>query len=152
MSSRSPGVNDNLDTSPCTVLAPTSAQPNLLEKDHTFLTPTAEIDDNAGLDVSSEYKPTPESESTDLSLSSKELGSDTFILDIGEIYSKVKSPANFNTTMQSLTSTQKYELITKHKVPHKSYVFPTQYLGGCNCIAYALTGFQSTHGWCTVRE
>ena len=82
LSSGSPGANDNLDTSPCTVLAPTSPQPNLLEKDDTFLTLTAEIDDNAGLDVTSEYKPISESELTDLPLSSKELGSDTSILDI----------------------------------------------------------------------
>ena len=59
----------------------TYPQPNLLEKDDTFLTPTAEIDDNAGLDVTSEYKPTSEPELTDLPLSSKELGSDTSILD-----------------------------------------------------------------------
>lgn len=43
---------------------------------------TAEIDDNAGLDVISEYKPTSESELTDLPLSGKELGSDTSILNI----------------------------------------------------------------------
>ena len=126
------------------------SQPNLLVKDDTFLTLTAEIDDNAGLDVTSEYKPTSESELTNFPLSSKEHGSDTSILDIGEIYSKVKSPAEFNTTMQSLTTAQKYELITKHKVPHKSYVFPTQYLGGCN--RSFRPNWLSEHPWMVYSE
>ena len=54
------------------------------------------------------------------------------VLNIGEIYSKAKTPAEFNATMQSLTAAQKYKLMTKHKVPHKNHIFPTQYLGSCN--------------------
>ena len=34
--------------------------------------------------------------------------------------------------MQTLTAAQKYNLLKYHKEPHKDYVFPTQYLGGCN--------------------
>ena len=92
-----------------------------------------EVDDSNELDISSEHEPT--SELTDLPHSSKELGPDATtqsILDISKYYSKVNSPAEFNATMLSLTTAQKYELMTKHKVPHKSHAFPTQYLGGCN--------------------
>jgi len=92
-----------------------------------------EVDDSNELDVSPEHELT--SGLTDLPHSSKELGPDTTtqsILDIGEYYSKVNSPAEFNATMLSLTTAQKYELMTKHKVPHKSHTFPTQHLGGCN--------------------
>jgi len=53
-------------------------------------------------------------------------------LDIGTIHSNSKSPADFATTMHSLRVTEKYELLTNHKVPSKDYTFPTQHLGGCN--------------------
>jgi len=54
------------------------------------------------------------------------------ILDVGEIYASITSPAEFINTMQSLTAAQKYALLTKHKVPSKTHVFPSQYLGGSN--------------------
>ena len=86
-----------------------------------MVSPTGQVevvDDSNELDISSEHEPT--SELTDLPHSSKELGPDATtqsMLDIGEYYSNVNSPAEFNATMLSLT-TQKYELMTKHKVPH----------------------------------
>jgi len=54
------------------------------------------------------------------------------ILDVGEIYASASSLAEFTKAMQSLTAAQKYALLTKHKVPFKTHVFPSQYLGGCN--------------------
>ena len=102
----------------------------------TSTSPTGqvEVDDNNMLDVSPTHVPT--SGNTDFPHSSKELGPDTnatqSILDIGEYYSTANSPEEFNAQMQSLTSAQKYELMTKHKVPHEGYAFPTQHLGGCN--------------------
>ena len=151
LSPGSPDENDSLDTSTCTVTAPTSPQYNLLEKDDTFLTSTVQTFDNAELDASSEHEPT--SELTDLPHSCKELGSNSStqsILDIGEIFSKVNSPTEFTTTMQSLTTAQKYELMTKHKVPHKSHVIPTQYLGGCN--RSFRPGWLSEHPWMVYSE
>jgi len=50
------------------------------------------------------------------------------ILDAGEVYASATSPAEFIKTMQSLTAAQKYVLLTKHKVPSKTHVFPSQYL------------------------
>ena len=102
------------------------------EKDESFLTLNAQDDDNAELDASSDHEPTSE-----LPHSSQQVGSDIstsprLVLDIGEIYSEAKIPAEFNATILSLTAAQKYELMTKHKVPHKNHIFPTQYLGGCN--------------------
>ena len=94
--------------------------------------------DDVNLDASSEHSVVePTSELTDLPdmCSTKELVSDTSaqsILDIGEIYCKANSPAKFTTAIQSLTTAQKYELLTRHKVPHKSYIFPTHFVGGCN--------------------
>ena len=45
------------------------------------------------------------SNSTDLPQSSKENSSPQLISDVGEIYVNAKSPADFTTAMQSLTST-----------------------------------------------
>ena len=87
---------------------------------------------------------------TDLLQSSKENCSAQSLSDVGEIYAKVKSPADFTTAMQSLTAAQKYELLTKHKVPHKDHVFPTQYLGGCN-RNFRLT-WLSEHPWMIYSE
>ena len=109
------------------------ASSSSIEKDESFLTSTAQ-DNDAELDVSSDHEPTSElphssqqgAGSSDISTSSQ------LVLDIGEIYSEAKTPAEFNATMQSLTAAQKYKLMTKHKVPHKNHIFPTQYLGGCN--------------------
>jgi len=70
------------------------------------------------------------------------------ILDIGEYFSKVSSPAEFNATMLSLTTAQKYELLTKHKVPHKSHAFPMAVV----TVVSDLTGLQSTPGWCIVKK
>ena len=90
------------------------------------------------------------SNTTDLPQSSKENCSAQSLSDVGEIYAKVKSPADFTTAMQSLTAAQKYELLTKHKVPHKDHVFPTQYLGGCN-RSFRLT-WLSEHPWMIYSE
>ena len=53
-------------------------------------------------------------------------------MDVGTIYSKTESPADFSTTMHSLTVVEKYGLLTNHKLPSKDHTFSTQYLGGCN--------------------
>ena len=91
------------------------------------------------------------SNTTDLPQSGKEKSCSVQSLsDVGEIYTKVKSPADFNTAMQSLAPAQKYELLTKHKVPHKDHVFPTQYLGGCN-HSFPLTWLYE-HPWMIYSE
>ena len=90
------------------------------------------------------------SNSTDLPQSSKENSSPQIISDVGEIYVNAKSPVDFTTAMQSLTPTQKYDLLTKHKVSHKDHVFLTQYLGGCN-RSFQLT-WLSEHPWMIFSE
>ena len=52
--------------------------------------------------------------------------------DIGDIFVRAKSSADFCSTVHSLTITQKYKLLKNHRKPGSNHVFPTQYLGGCN--------------------
>ena len=40
-------------------------------------------------------------------------------LDVGTVYAKSESPADFVTAIHSLTVAEKYELLTNHRVPHK---------------------------------
>ena len=104
----SPGSDDDniLDTSTWTATASASLQNPLLENDDTFVTLNPQVDD-VNLDASTEHSVVePTSELTDLPdmCSTKELVSDTSgksILDIGEIYCKANSPAEFTTAMQS---------------------------------------------------
>lgn len=53
-------------------------------------------------------------------------------MDVGTVYAKSESPADFITAMQSLTMVEKYKLLTNHKVPRNDHIFPTQFLSGCN--------------------
>ena len=71
-------------------------------------------------------------------------------LDVGTIYAKAKSPADFSAAMHSLTVAEKYQLLTNHKVPHKDHTFPTQYLGGCN-RSFRPAWF-SEHQWMVYSE
>ena len=52
--------------------------------------------------------------------------------DIGDIFVRAKSSADFCISVRGLTIAQKYELMKNHRKPGTNHVFPTQYLGGCN--------------------
>ena len=54
----------------------------------------------------------------------------TGVVDIGDIYQSC--PSDFFAAMNSLTSSQKYNLLTNHRKPHEHHQFPTTYIGGCN--------------------
>ena len=53
-------------------------------------------------------------------------------VDIGEIFSRSKTPKEFSEAMKTLTLSQKYDLLTSPREQHKEQVFSTQYLAGCN--------------------
>ena len=151
--SLSPQSYNTLDTS---TSSDSLQDPLLEENEDIFVTTNPEVED-VHSDASSE-QPTvvePSSELTDLPdvCSSKELVLDTStqsVSDIGEIYSKVSSPAEFIATMQSLTAAQKYKLLTKHKVPSKNHIFPTHYVGGCN--RSFRPNWLSQHPWMVYSE
>ena len=88
------------------------------------------------------------SDITDVPQSNK--APDLVQLDVGTIYAKAKSPADFSAAMHSLTVAEKYQLLTNHKVPHKDHTFPTQYLGGCN-RSFRPAWF-SEHPWMVYSE
>ena len=71
-------------------------------------------------------------------------------MDIGIIYSKATSPADFSAAVHSLTVAEKYELLTNHKIPHKDHAFPTQHVGGCN--RSFKPAWLSLHPWMVYSE
>ena len=75
----------------------------------------------------------PVLESPQSSTSVEHSTTERFCDDIGEIFVNTGSPTKFTATMQSLIAAQKYSLPTKHKMPRKDQIFPTKYIGGCNC-------------------
>lgn len=56
-------------------------------------------------------------------------------MDIGAIYSECKTPGSveFCSALRTLPSGDKYTLLKHHKLPPAGHVFPTTFLGGCNC-------------------
>ena len=68
--------------------------------------------------------------------------------DIGHTYQT--SPSGFLVALNSLTSAQKYSLLTNHKKTHKHFKFPTTYIGGCN-RSFRLIWLEQ-HPWMVCSE
>jgi len=71
-------------------------------------------------------------------------------VDIGTVYSKAKSSADFSTTVHLLTVGEKYRLLTSYKIPSKDHAFPTQHLGGFNLSFRPAWLF--LHSWMVYSE
>ena len=50
------------------------------------------------------------------------------LADLGRLYQM----SSFYTTINSLSPSEKYNLLTNHKKPSRQHQFPTTYIGGCN--------------------
>ena len=51
------------------------------------------------------------------------------VADLGRLY---QMSSSFYTTINSLSPSKKYNLLTNHKKPSRQNRFPTTYIGGCN--------------------
>jgi len=69
--------------------------------------------------------------------------------DIGSIVKATMSPRDIDTTVQQLSTEEKYILLKHHNKPSISYVFPTTYLGGCN-RSFQLSWLTEYPGQCSV--
>ena len=64
---------------------------------------------------------------------SKEDGSvPELINDLGSIITATKSPIEVNDIVTRLEKAQKYHLLKSHFKPSEHYIFPSQFVGGCN--------------------
>ena len=70
--------------------------------------------------------------------------------DIGKLFFKAKSPVDFCKSMQALSATEKYNLLTNHKKPRADQVFPPTCIRGRN-RAFRLV-WLSEHPWMVYSE